>query len=83
MIAAYWEHNTSQWGGDIRIVLFDRWWRAALYFGQPPGSHIGLWRTRTDGLQGINLRVGHRYIGPCLTVFIHTRHQSNRLTKSP
>lgn len=79
----HWEHTDTQLGGDVRTVLFDRWWRIALFYGQPPGSHIGLWRTRVDGLEGINLRIGRRYTGPCLTLFIHTRHQRDRINKHP
>jgi hypothetical protein len=58
---------------DIVFEAFGRWVRFALYFGSPPGSHIGLWRTGWGELSGINLRIGRRYIGPCLTVFVHTR----------
>lgn len=60
-------------GGDIVVEMFGRWMRFALYVGSPPGSHIGLWRTKWGELSGINLRVGRRYIGPCVTLFVHTR----------
>lgn len=70
------ERGTDQFGGDVRVEWPGRWVRLAAYFGTPPGSHIGLWRTRggySGALQGLNLRVGRRYVGPCLTVFVHTR----------
>lgn len=70
------ENNDDQIGGDIQITACGRWVRFAAYLGTPPGSHIGLWRTGggySGSLQGINLRVGRRYLGPCLTVFAHTR----------
>jgi hypothetical protein len=69
----------GQRGGDIVVETFGRWIRGALYVGTPPGSHIGLWRTRTGTVGGLNLRVGRRYIGPCLTVFIHTRSLRERV----
>ncbi|MEU8023688.1 hypothetical protein AB0B88_15885 [Micromonospora haikouensis] len=72
------ENNTDQRGGDLRIETRRRWVRFALYYGTPPGSHIGFWRTRgrfSDDslLRGWNLRVGRRYLGPCLTLLVHTR----------
>jgi hypothetical protein len=60
-------------GGDLVIEWFGRWLRFAVYVGSPPGSHIGFWRTCVGTMRGINLRVGRRYIGPCVTVFVHTR----------
>jgi hypothetical protein len=60
-------------GGDLVVEWFGRWQRFALYVGSPPGSHIGFWRTRVDTMRGVNLRIGRRYTGPCLTVFVHTR----------
>ena len=65
----------EQKGGGVRLNLRRRWIRVAAYYGQPPGSHIGLWRTRVDDLSGLNLRIGRRYIGPCVTALIHTRPQ--------
>lgn len=66
------ERNQDQRGGDVVIQTRRRWLRLAVYLGTPPGSHIGFWRTRWGGLRGWNLRVGKRYVGPCLTVFVHT-----------
>lgn len=60
-------------GGDLVVRLFGRWVRFAAYYGTPPGSHIGVWRTRMGEMVGINLRVGRRYVGPTLTTFVHTR----------
>jgi hypothetical protein len=65
----------GQLGGDVVITLGRRWVRFAAYAGSPPGSHIGLWRTRWGGLRGVNLRLGRRYVGPCLTLFIHTKRR--------
>jgi hypothetical protein len=59
-------------GGDIVVEAFGRWVRFAVYVGTPPGSHIGIWRTDWCGLKGLNLRVGRRYVGPCVTAFVHT-----------
>lgn len=67
------EYNTDQLGVFVVVQRPTRWWRAALILGTPPGSHIGLWRTRWGELRGINYRIGRRYIGPCLTVFLHTK----------
>lgn len=63
----------GQRGGDVVVTAFGRWIRVALYIGSPPGSNIGIWRTRAGELTGVNVRVGRRYIGPCLTAFVHTR----------
>ncbi len=60
-------------GGDAVLKAFGWWIRLAIYAGSPPGSHIGLWRTRWDTMRGINLRIGRRTIGPCVTMFIHVR----------
>lgn len=65
-------------GGDIKIEGSRRWVRLAAYWGEPPGSHIGLWHTDTGTVHGWNLRIGRRYIGPCLTLFVHTRRVATR-----
>lgn len=64
-------------------VLFTgrRRWRFAAYFGQPPGSHRGIWITRVamsteQIMRGINLRVGFprkRPRWPCFIIFLHFR----------
>jgi len=59
-------------GGDLVIETASRWVRFAVYWGTPPGSHIWLWRTSWGELKGLNLRIGRRYVGPCLTMFVHT-----------
>ena len=72
------EQGKSQRGGDLVVETRRRWIRFAAYYGQPPGSHIGLWRTRSGfsgAMKGLNLRIGKRYVGPTLTVFVHTRPQ--------
>ncbi len=56
----------------------DRWrFRVAGFYGSPPGSHIGVWRTKwpsgASTLHGVNLRFGRRYVGPCLTLLVHWR----------
>jgi hypothetical protein len=61
---------------DRKVTIRGRWFRIALIYGTPPGSHIGYWRTRWCGLNGINLRVGRRYVGPCLTLMLHTMASS-------
>lgn len=65
--------ETVQRGGDCRFTIGKRWVRFAAYYGTPPGSHIGFWRTSGYGLNGWNLRIGRRIAGPCLTLFIHTK----------
>lgn len=70
------EHNDQQRGGDVVITAGKRWLRVALYIGSPPGSHIGFWRTRIGPMRGLNLRIGRRYVGPCVTVFAHYRNGS-------
>ncbi|MCX5066631.1 hypothetical protein OOJ91_12155 [Micromonospora lupini] len=80
-IEARRERNDTQSGGDVVIRTGRRWLRLAAYYGTPPGSHIGFWRTRggfSGGIHGWNLRVGKRYIGPCLTAFVHTRPRRAR-----
>ncbi|MFI6909696.1 hypothetical protein ACIBKY_51135 [Nonomuraea sp. NPDC050394] len=65
-------HWPVQAGGDVVVVVGRRWMRAAIYFGQPPGSRIGVWVTRADRVRGVNVRVGKRYIR-CLTILLHTQ----------
>lgn len=75
------ERNADQRGGDIRIETRRRWLRLAVYYGTPPGSRIGFWRTGggfSGSLRGWNVRVGRRYVGPCLTVFVHTHPTAAR-----
>jgi hypothetical protein len=55
------------------VDLLGRWVRFAVYYGTPPGSHIGVWRTHWGDLRGLNVRIGRRYVGPCLTAFVHTK----------
>lgn len=68
----------DQKGGDLVVEVLGRWVRFALYVGTPPGSHIGLWRTNWGYLKGVNLRIGKRYVGPCVTVFVHTMPSRSR-----
>lgn len=69
-------------GADLSIDTLGRWVRICVAIGTPPGSHIGLWRTNGYGLRGLNLRIGRRIAGPCLTVFIHT-HRSWTYDRHP
>lgn len=51
-----------------------RWLRAGVFYGEAPGSHMGLWRTNTGGsnpVHGWNYRIGS--IARCLTLLAHTR----------
>jgi hypothetical protein len=64
------------WEANLTAETRRRWVRLFACYGIPPGSHIGLWHTSggfTGELHGWNLRVGRRYIGPCLTLLAHTR----------
>lgn len=65
--------HTSQNEAEIVILTTRRRIRLFGTYGTPPGSHIGLWRTNIGDTSGWNLRVGRRYIGPCVTVLAHTR----------
>lgn len=63
-------------GGSVALTVAGRWWvRFALYVGSPPGSHIGVWLTRWPPLYGANVRIGRRYVGPCVTAFVHARRR--------
>lgn len=77
------ERTPEQIGGGIRVTVGRRWIRVAVYYGSPPGSHIGFWRTRVGGLLGLNLRIGRRYLGPCLTVLVHTKTPEDYLRRNP
>ncbi len=61
------------WQRDVRVETASHMVRAFACYGIPSGSHIGVWRTRAYGVCGINLRIGRRIIGPCLTLLIHWR----------
>jgi len=61
------------WEADLVWNGPRRWARVGAFWGTPPGSHIGLWRTRMRSVHGWNYRVGRRYRGPCLTLLAHTR----------
>ena len=65
----------TEWESSLVFLLGRRWIRFGAFYGEPPGSHIGLWRTRVDNLRGVNLRIGKRYLGPCFTVLAHTRRR--------
>ena len=57
--------GVGQRGGDIQLRTSRRWFRVAVYSDPPPRmSHIGFWRTKYHGLNGVNLRfkLGRRYI---------------------
>ncbi len=61
------------WQRDVRVETANHMARAFACYGTPPGSHIGLWFTRAGTVRGINLRIGRRYVGPCLTMLVHWR----------
>ncbi len=73
------EWYPDQKGGDLVVEALGHWVRFAVYVGTPPGSHIGIWRTSWGDLKGLNVRVGKRYIGPCLTAFVHTHRSWTRV----
>lgn len=77
-IEARRECSADQRGGDVVVRTDRRWLRFVVYVGTPPGSRIGFWRTWAYGLRGWNVRVGKRYVGPCLTAFVHTRRIVSR-----
>lgn len=63
-------------GVNVVLTTRGRWLRFAVFYGTPPGSHIGVWRTRVDDLRGVNVRVGRRITGPTLTLLVHARTTS-------
>lgn len=58
-------------GGDVRLTIGKHWFRLAAYFGEAPGTHMGLWRTRTGTVTGWNYRAGT--LRRNLTVLAHKR----------
>lgn len=61
-------------GADLVVEAFGRWVRFGVAAGSPPGSHIGFWgQWRGVDFKTANFRVGRRIIGPCVTVWVHTR----------
>lgn len=69
------DREPSQREWKIVNRLAERRWRVRVFaaYGPPPGSHIGLWRTRAGELRGVNMRIGRRIAGPCFTVLFHWR----------
>lgn len=69
------EWYPDQKGLDVRLVSrrTGGFWRVSAYWGTPPGSHIGFWRTRFGAVRGFNYRFGRRINGPCLTILTHWR----------
>ena len=65
------ERSPAQAGGDVRVTVGECWVRCAVYYGQPPGSQRGVWRTGIGDLTGWNVRVGTAR--RALTVFVHVR----------
>lgn len=76
-VESEWADGNKGLGVRLRSLRTGGFWRIAAYWGTPPGSHIGFWRTRYDGvLRGLNYRIGRRYVGPTLTMFMHWRRGS-------
>lgn len=71
IIRCRWDRHPCQTGGDIVVETSRRWVRIAGYFGEAPGSHMGLWHTDTGRVHGWNYRIGS--IRRCLTLLAHTR----------
>jgi hypothetical protein len=72
------------WEANLIAATHRRWVRLFACYGPPPGSHIGLWHTQMGQVHGWNLRIGRRYVGPCLTLLAHTRsgRESDRCASS-
>ena len=70
-VEIYGGRSGFQIGCGLRITLPGRWFRFAAFLGEAPGSHMGFWRTRVDGLRGWNYRAGT--ISHCVTVLLHER----------
>jgi hypothetical protein len=69
----HWRRTDDGFEFAMAVDLFGRWFRLGIFYGEPPGSRIGFWRTRCDELHGWNYRIGKQYTGPCLTALLHTR----------
>lgn len=65
------------WESDLVIETSHRWLRGGLFYGPPPGSHMGFWRTNWAELHGWNYRVEVHRPGAgrwrCLTALLHTK----------
>jgi hypothetical protein len=66
-------HPPEQTDVELVIRVPGRWLRLFAAYGTPPGSNIGLWHTQMSEVHGWNLRIGRRYVGPCMTLLAHTR----------
>lgn len=73
MIEGELRRVSDGWEANLTAKSRRRWVRLFACYGPPPGSRIGIWHTDTGTVHGWNLRIGRRYIGPCLTLLTHTR----------
>lgn len=65
-------------------VAAGRWVRLGVFYGSAPGSHmmgrhLTVWRTRSFGMRGWNLRAGW-WPSPCLTLLLHTREDPRKVS---
>lgn len=75
-VERHYRRLTDGFEASLVVRVGRRWVRVGAFYGPPPGSHIGLWRTRSGTLRGLNVRLGRRYVGPCLTLIAHTRKRA-------
>src|SRR6185369_9357910 len=82
-VERHWRFAPESRGNNLEATIVfqigSRWIRLGVFYGTPPGSHIGFWRTQWADLRGLNLRIGRRYIGPCLGFLAHTRRRPCRV----
>lgn len=75
----HWQRLDDGFETELRLDSPRRWFRVGLFYGPPPGSHMGFWRTRGYGVRGWNYRVQVRPPGPgrwrCLTALAHRGHR--------
>ena len=56
---------------EIVVYAAGRRTRFGAFYGTPPGSHMGFWRTRAYGMNGLNYRIGS--FRRSLTFLLHSR----------
>lgn len=60
--------------GELVVRTRKRWLRFFVaYDDKAPWPRYGFWRTRGWEVRGVNLRVGAKFPGPCVTVAVFWR----------
>ena len=76
-VDGHWRRLDDGFESDLKVTTPRRWFRAGLFYGEAPGSHMmdghmTACRTRAYGMRGINIRFGW-WPRPCVTMLLHTR----------